>query len=297
MPPKFRGIIPAVLTPFGPGGSVNEDELHDHLDFLIGGGVHALFPVGTTGEGPVMSVALRKRVAELAVDHVGGRVPVLIHTGAVNTVEAVELTVHASSIGADAASLITPFYYVYDEASLFRHYVAVAESVPGFPIFLYNNPSKAVNAISPGLFARLRGECENVIGVKDTSGSVQNIQEYVAVAGEDGIVLTGSNTLILASLAVGSAGAISTIANVFPEMMVEMYESFMAGDLPKARRNQQTVHKIWRATTKGQWPGIIKYGLQLRGRSFSCRVTPPLREPLSEEKEQLKIDLLDLGVV
>jgi len=294
---RLRGIIPAVLTPFTPDGDVNEAELRAHLDFLIDGGVHALFPVGTTGEGPLLKSELRKRVAQVCVDHVAGRVPVMIHTGAASTAETIELSRHAAAIGADAASVVTPYYYIYDMDSLFGHFTAVARSVPELPVVLYNNPSKANNTISPELFARLRKTCSNVIGVKDTSGSVQNLQEYIAAVDDETAVLTGSNTLILACLAVGAAGAISTVANCFPEIMVDMYEDFIGGDLATARRKQQLVHGIWRAFNVGQWPGIQKLGLQLRGRSFSRRVTPPLREPTPAEEERLRAALSELGVI
>ena len=297
MSPQFRGIIPAVLTPFTPEGRINEEELRAHLDFLIGAGVGGLFPAGTTGEGLLMSPALRRRVAEICVDHVEKRVPVIIHAGAATTAEAIDLTRHAAAIGADAAGVVTPYYYRYDEQSLYDHYVATARAAPGFPVFLYNNPAKANNVISPGLFGRLRAACDNIVGLKDTSGSVHNIQAYIAAVDGAATILTGSNTLILASLAVGAAGAVSTVANCFPEIMVQMYEAFRGGDLTTARRKQQLIHRIWEAFNFGQWPGIQKFALQLRGRDFSPRVIPPLREPSHEEKEKLRATLCELGVI
>jgi len=221
----------------------------------------------------------------------------MVHTGAASTAETIELSRHAAAIGADAASVVTPYYYIYDMDSLFGHYAAVADSVPELSIVLYNNPNKANNSISPELFARLRETCSNIIGVKDTSGSVQNLQEYIAAVDDETAVLTGSNTLILACLAVGAVGAISTVANCFPEIMVDMYEAFIGGDLATARRKQQLVHGIWHAFNLGQWPGIQKLGLQLRGRSFSRRVTSPLREPTRAEEERLRAALRELGVI
>jgi len=297
MPLRLRGIIPAVLTPLTPDGDVNEEELRAHLDFLIDSGVHALFPLGTTGEGPLMSLGLRERAAEVCVAQVAKRVPVMIHTGTATTAETIELTKHAAAVGADAASVVTPYYYAYDEGSLYNHYVAVADSVPGVPVFLYNNPSKTNNIISPELFARLHEARSNILGVKDTSGSVQNLQAYIAAVGDSATILTGSNTLILASLAVGAAGAVSTVANCFPEIMVEMYEAFVVGDLAAARSKQQLVHGIWRAFNLGQWPGIQKFALELRGMSFSRRVIPPLREPTREEETALRAALCKLGVI
>ena len=294
---KLRGIIPAVLTPFNPDGSVDEGDLRAHIDFLIEKGVHALFPLGTAGEGMVMGLEERKRAAQVCVEQAAGRVPVMIHTGTANTAETIELTKHAAEIGADAASIVAPYFYAHDEECLFNHFAAVARSVPGFPVFLYNNPGNAKNAISPRLLRRLTEGCENIVGLKDTSKSIDQLQSYLAAVGDEVTILTGSNTLVLASLAVGAAGAISSVANCFPEVMVQLYESFIEGGLAEARRKQELVCRIYDALKIGPYLAAYKVALRLRGRRFSSHMKAPLRQMTPDQEGKLKAALSGIGVL
>lgn len=294
---KLQGIIPAVLTPFNADGSVNEDDLRGHIDFLIQKGIYAIFPLGTAGEGMVMSLEERKRVAQICVEQAAGRVPVMIHTGTANTAEAIELTKHAAEIGADAASVVAPYFYTHDEECLFKHFSAVARSVPGFPVFLYNNPGNAKNAISPKLLRRLTEECENIVGLKDTSKSIDQLQQYLAAVGDEITILTGSNTLVFASLTVGAAGVISSVANCFPEIMVQLYESFIEGDLAEARRRQELVRRIYYALKIGPYLAAYKVALRLRGREFSRCMKSPLRQMTPDQEGKLKAALSEIGVL
>ena len=152
---RIKGVIVPLLTPFDERGALDTAAVARLVDFLIARGVHGLFPGGTTGEGPLLSTDERRALAEAVVRAADGRVPVIIHTGAITTHEAVTLTRHAQECGADAAALITPFYFHYSDDALFRHFATVCEAAPDFPIYLYNNPGVTGHVIDADLVARL----------------------------------------------------------------------------------------------------------------------------------------------
>lgn len=145
-----------MVTPFAADGALDLAAARQVVDFLIAHGVQVLFPAGSTGEGALLTQAEREALAAAVVDQAAGRVPVIVHTGAITTAETVALTRHAQAIGASAASVITPYFFTYDEESVFAHYLAVAQAVPDFPVFVYAFPGNAKNDVSPVLLARLR---------------------------------------------------------------------------------------------------------------------------------------------
>ena len=136
--PIKRGVICPTVTPLKPNGDINPDMIRPLVDFLIDRGVAGIYPLGSTGEGPLFTTEERKAVAAATVEAVSGRLPVIVHTGAMTTGETIDLTRHAQSIGADAASVITPWYFLHGEEALEAHYRAVLEAVAGFPVWLYN---------------------------------------------------------------------------------------------------------------------------------------------------------------
>lgn len=144
---RVKGVIVPLLTPFDDRGELDCPTLVHLVDFLIERGVHGLFPGGTTGEGPLLSTEERLTLAETVVRAANGRLPVIIHTGAITTREAIELTRHAHDCGAAAAALITPYYFRFSAEALFQHFASVCEAVPDYPIYLYNNPAVTNNVI------------------------------------------------------------------------------------------------------------------------------------------------------
>ncbi len=144
----IRGVITPTVTPLKANGDINPDMVRPLVDFLIDRGISGIYPLGSTGEGPLFSTDERKAIAAATVEAVAGRAPVIIHTGAISTAEALELTRHARDIGANAASVITPWYFRYSDEALLLHYRAIYEALPDFPVYLYNLPALTGNSLS-----------------------------------------------------------------------------------------------------------------------------------------------------
>jgi dihydrodipicolinate synthase/N-acetylneuraminate lyase len=230
-----------VLTPFNADESPDEGAFRALIAFLIARGVHGLFPLGSAGEGPLLTREERIRLGRVAVDAAAGRVPVMLHTGAATTAESVELTRAARDAGADAGSILPPYYFRYDDEAIFAHLRSVADAVPGFPIYVYNNPATTGNPISATTLVRLCEACPNIVGMKDSSDSLAQTQEYLSRCGDRLAVLSGSSVLAVTSLVVGCSGLIYSFANAFPEVAVAMWSAFCAGDLAGALARQNTV--------------------------------------------------------
>ena len=175
---SFGGIIPPTVTLFNDDMSIDWDGTLRHLDWLIAAGVHGLFILGTTGEFTQFSPTERKEYAQKVVEHVKGRVPVIIGTGGVNTRETIDLTRHAKGIGADAAAVVTPFYQTLGDEQLLAHFGAVANAVD-LPILVYNIPVFTGTAVSTPVLAQLAEENDNIVGVKDSVDSAALVRSRV----------------------------------------------------------------------------------------------------------------------
>lgn len=292
----FKGIIVAMLTPFQANGEVNYPALEEYIDFLIEKGVHGLFPVGTNGEGPALSLEEREKIAEVVVQRTAGRIPVIIHTGAINTRDTIRLTKHAYAVGANAAAVVSPYYFPHDEISLGSHFAVVCESSPDLPIFLYNIPGNAKNAIKPGLVKQLSSRFPNLVGIKDSSKDMTTLEDFIQVLGPGFNVVVGTDTLILPALVMGSVGVVSAVANVFPEPCVALYEAYVAGDYGKARELQYEVNRIRSILKDGPYISPYREALQKRGLSFS-QVRSPFRSLTSEEQVKLERKLKEANLI
>jgi 4-hydroxy-tetrahydrodipicolinate synthase len=281
---KLRGIIPPVVTPFTADQELDLPQLRSHIDFMIARGVHGIFVLGTTGEFYALDEREKQQVVAEAVDHVNGRLPVYAGTGAETTREVVRLTKMAEREGASGVSVITPYFLKPTQAELFDHFRRVAESTT-LPVVLYNNPATCAGlSIEPETVARL-AEVPHVIGIKDSSGDLQNTIEIIrGTPRERFAVLNGRDTLILAALAAGAHGAIPASCNIAPDLCVGIYESFVRGDVEAARQFQSRLHPIRMAMTLGTGNGAVKEAMALLGRSAGPNRAPVA--PLSDEKRQ-----------
>lgn len=292
---KLEGIVAATVTPVTETGQLNLEGVARLTHFLVEKGIHGLFPCGSTGEGILLSTTERKQVAEITVREVAGKVPVVIHTGSINLTEAIELTAHARDIGADGAALIPPYYYSIDEMTMVNYYRAVARQVPDFPLYIYNIPGNVKNAVSPKVVAQLQSEFPHIVGIKDSSMDFMNFINFRQAVRQDFCILMGNDAQIYASLLMGGSGAVAATATVFPEPVVEIYESLKAGDQERALQAQDTVIKL-RAIFRSYAPiAPYKKALELRGIDAGVPRTP-LRPLTPEESNKLRQQLADLGL-
>ena len=271
-----RGLVVPLVTPLAADGeSVDVGSLAALVEFLIGRGVHSLMTCGTTGEGVLLTYEERQRIVEAAVRAAAGRAPVLAQTGAATTADTIALTRHAQACGADAATVVTPYYFRLSDAALIAHYASVAESVPGFPIFLYNIPQNTGNNLTPAVVAEIARRCPNVAGIKDSSGNLAQLAEYRSEVPRRFYTLVGSDRLILAALAGGADGAVAGNANAVPEPFIELFDAMSAGDWTRARQAQAQITAVARVLGDGGDLSLFKGVLKRRGLSVG-----PVRRPL-----------------
>jgi len=283
----IRGVVCPMVTPFDEGNRIDLASTRQVVDFLISKGMDGLMVGGTTGEGMQLSLAERRMLCETVVEHVADQVPVIMHTGCISTAETIELTRHAQSVGATAASIITPYFFTFDDASLFDHFASVASAIPDFPVFLYAFPGNTKNDISPALLRRLVDAAPNIVGIKSSNVDLIRLQGYIEAGGEGFLVFCGVDGLMLPALTVGAKAQVSGNSNVFPETFRALYEAFVAGDLERARSWQQMINRIRAVFRDGITPAYFKTGLRLRGIPAGY-VRPPMRELTPEESEEVE---------
>ena len=228
----FKGSMVALVTPFRDG-KVDEKALGELVEFHIKNGTSALVPCGTTGESATLSYEEHDRVIELTVRYAKGRIPVIAGTGANSTDEAVMLTRHAKKAGAQASLQVSPYYNKPTQRGLYLHFKAIAESVD-IPIILYNLASRTGVNIEPETFAKLAG-IKNIIGVKEASGSLEQMARIRNICPKDFLLISGDDALTLPVMAIGGVGVISVVANIVPRDVADMCASFEKGDIGKAR--------------------------------------------------------------
>ena len=224
--PLFRGVLPALVTPFRDG-AVDEDAFVRLVERQIAGGVHGLVPVGTTGESATLSHDEHNRVVELCVKTAAGRVPVVAGTGSNSTEEAIELTRHAKAVGADGALVVTPYYNRPSQEGMYAHYAAINEAVQ-IPILVYNVPTRTGIDISNETLARL-AKLPNIVGIKDATGDLARASQQRLMCGEGWVMLTGDDPTALGYIAHGGHGCISVTANVAPDQVSAFFNDALTG--------------------------------------------------------------------
>jgi 4-hydroxy-tetrahydrodipicolinate synthase len=240
---KLSGMFVPHITPFTHNGDLDEEALKKCVEFWVGGGVSGLVPCGSNGEAPYLSREERRKVIKIVIDEVNGKVPVIAGTGSTSTNETIMFTKDAKDLGADAALIVTPFYYKLSNKEIHEHYRTVLETVD-LPIVLYSVPKFTGVSLEPALIAKLASEYENVIGVKDSGGNIGAISEIVRLAGDKISVLAGTADVALPTLMIGGKGAVVAVANVFPKICSSLYEAFCRGDYEKANALQRRITYI-----------------------------------------------------
>jgi 4-hydroxy-tetrahydrodipicolinate synthase len=290
-----QGVIVALVTPFDEQGRVNEQSLERLVEFQIRAGVNGLSPCGTTGETALLTFEERQRIAEIVVRTAQGRVPVLVQTGAASTEMTIALTRHAQKIGARAATMVTPWYFRLSDDALIRHYVHVAESVPDFPIYLYNIPQLTGNDLKPAVVHAIAERCPNVVGLKDSCEKLMQVVEAGQARGGMFNVTMGNDGLIVPALVSGIRANISGNANACPEVLVELHRAFARGNLASAQAAQTRVNHIRRILKDGGDLSLFKAVLTYRG--IPCGgVRAPLLNASSETIDAAINALLDQGI-
>jgi 4-hydroxy-tetrahydrodipicolinate synthase len=261
---EIHGIIPPVATPMEANEDLDLPRLRSFLDRLMAQGIHGVFILGSNGEFFSLSEYEKQQVIAVTVAQVRKRIPIFAGTGAESTGEVVRLTRMAEREGVDGVSVITPYYVSPTQEEIYDHYRRIAEST-SLPILLYNNPGMTGGVkIDPVTMGRL-ASMPNIMGIKDSSGDLQNTIEYLRIGPERFAVFQGRDSLILPSLMFGASGAVPASANVAAGLCVELYELFRRGDIEAAKAAQLKLNPIRLSLVKGTSPAGVKAALKLIG--------------------------------
>jgi len=284
MNPIFTGSFVALVTPFR-NGKVDEAKLRELVEMHAANGTDGLVPCGTTGESPTLSHDEHKRVVEIVVEAARKRMKILAGTGSNSTSEAIELTRHAEKAGADGALVVNPYYNKPTQEGLYRHFRAVAESV-ALPIVVYNIQSRTAVNIETATMSRLVKDVKNIKGVKEASGSLDQMSQVIAACGPGFSVLSGDDNLTLPLMAVGGHGVISVIANILPRETADMVHAALENDIKRARELHYRLFPMARAAFLETNPIPIKEAMAMAGmlepefRLPMCRMSEANREVL-----------------
>ncbi len=275
---------------------MDEQGLVDLIEFQIENGTHGIVPCGTTGESATISFAEHKRVIDLTVKTVDGRVPVVAGTGGNNTLEAIELTESAKDSGADAVLSVVPYYNKPNQEGMYLHFREIAEKVD-IPMFLYNVPGRTVVNMLPETVARL-AEIDNIIGIKEASGSLEQVTDVITPdVPEDFIVLSGDDFTAMPTVLIGGRGVISVISNVYPKGMAEMMEAALAGDLKKPTNCITACIELMKLMFCNPNPVPAKKALELMGKIKSGLPRLPLAPMDAASLEKLKAAMAELDLI
>ncbi len=259
----FQGSLVAMVTPFRDG-KVDEGKLRELVEFHVTNGTDGLVPCGTTGESPTLSHEEHKWVVEIVIKTAAGRIPVVAGTGSNSTAEAIDMTVHAAKAGADAALLVSPYYNRPTQQGLYEHFKAIAKAAPDLPLILYNIQGRTAVNIETDTLARL-AQIPNIVGVKEASGSLDQMTSVILACGPEFTVLSGDDSLTLPLMAVGGRGVISVVANFLPKEVVEMTHAALDGDWKRARELHWKLFPICRAMFIETNPIPVKEAMAMLG--------------------------------
>lgn len=261
---RFRGTGTALVTPFAQDGAIDRERFVQHVEAQIKGEVEFLVPCGTTGESATMSGEEQRDVIALTVETSKGRVPVMAGAGGNKTDEVVSRARAAQEAGADAILSVSPYYNKPTPAGLFRHYQAIATAVD-VPVFVYNVPGRTGSNIKAETLRRLT-EIENIRGVKEASGDLEQVMDVIAQRPTDFLVLSGDDALTLPIIAAGGDGVISVVANEAPLLMSDLVRSALTGNLARARELHYRLLPLMRVNFIESNPIPVKTALEMMGR-------------------------------
>ncbi len=254
---NYKGSFCALITPFNEG-KIDENSYKKIIDWHIESGTKGIVPCGTTGESPTLSHNEHKKIIELAVEYAAGRIPVIAGTGSNSTSEAMSLTKHAEEAGANSALVVVPYYNKPTQVGLKNHFLAIANS-SNIPIFIYNIPGRSVVDMTIDTMAEL-AEHSNIIGVKDASNDVSRPQRLRNKIGNDNFIqFSGEDATQLGFLAHGGHGIISVTANVVPNLISEIQESWFEGNIKRAMELDRILLPLHDALFSESNPGPVKF--------------------------------------
>ena len=294
----IKGVVVPILTPIDENEMIDEKKLREQVDYVIEGGVLGILAFGSNGEFYVIEEDEMERGLKIMVDQAAGRVPVYFGIGAISTKKCCRLAKMAAANGAAGISILQPMFLKPTETELFEHFKAIAESVPEIPVLLYNNPGRVNYTMSANLVERLAHEVENIVGTKDTSGDITQTSEFIRRTRDVNFkVFGGKDTLLYASMCHGAVGGVCTAANFMPELITDVYNKFVAGDLQGSLEAQFKLNPVRLSMDGASFPVAAKDMANLRGRNIGVPYRPNLATPEGPVLDKIKAEMKNAGLI
>ncbi len=293
-PKDFKGVIPPIMTAFTREGQIYEKGTREIVDFIVPH-VQGLFPCGTYGSGPMMSISERKRVAEIILDQANERVPVIVHVGTADTITTVDLARHAQEHGAKAVSAICPYYVHHGDEEVYTQFKTLINAVD-CPVFLYDNPGASGYKVSDSVLVRLAAE--GLAGIKDSTFDIVNyyltrmtLKDFPHLN-----LISGTEAVFVAAFDAGAQAAVTGLANVYPDLMGRFYQEYLAGDRAQVMATQQKVLMARKIMKTGPTVPTCHAILRMRGVDGGYPRLP--YTPVSAEVEdRVRKGLTELGLL
>lgn len=294
----LKGVIVPIITPIDENERIDEKAMREQVDYVIEGGILGILAFGSNGEFYVVEEDEMERGLKIQVSQAAGRVPVYFGIGAISTKKCVRLAKMAAANGAAGVSVLQPMFLKPTEEELFRHFKAIADAVPETPVLLYNNPGRVGYTMSGNLVERLAHEVENIVGMKDTSGDMTQTAEFIRRTRDAGFkVFGGKDTLLYASLCHGAVGGVCTAGNFMPELITDIYNKYVAGDLEGSLEAQFRLNPVRLSMDGASFPVAAKDMANLRGRNVGLPYTPNLPTPEGPVLDKIKAEMGHAGLL
>ena len=262
LPKPLRGVVPPLVTPLADEYNLDLPGLKKLIEHVLAGGVHGLFLLGTTGEGPSLSYELKYEMVKKSCEIIAGRVPVLVGITDTSFAESIRLAEHAAACGADAVVLAPPYYFPAGQPELLEYFEHLAPKLP-LPLFLYNMPAMTKVTIDVDTL-RKASEIKNIVGFKDSGGNMIKYHEYINAMQDkpDFSMLIGPEELLGESVLFGGHGGVAGGANIKPRLFVDMYEAALGGDLDKIKKLQEEIFTLRKLYSCGQYSSTFIKGVK-----------------------------------
>lgn len=284
----MKGVVVPILTPVDEEERIDEKKLRRQVDYVIEGGVSGILAFGSNGEFYSIEEDEMERGLKMMIDQAAGRIPIYFGIGAISTKKCIRLAKMARKHGADGISILQPMFLKPTEEELFLHFERIARSVPEVPVLLYNNPGRVGYTLSGNLVERLAHEVPNIVGMKDTSGDMTQTSEFIRRTRDVGFkVFGGKDTLLFASLCHGAVGGVCTSANFMPELITDIYNKYVSGDISGALEAQFVLNPVRLAMDGASFPVATKDMANMRGLEVGAPYAPNL--PTSDEGRLAKM--------
>lgn len=294
----IKGVIVPIITPIDESELIDEKALRRQVDFVIEGGVSGILAFGSNGEFYMLEEDEMLRGLRIMVDEAAGRVPVFFGIGAISTKKCVRLAKMAVENKAAGVSVLQPMFLKPNETELYLHFKTIADAVKDYPVLLYNNPGRVGYTMSGNLVEKLAHEVENIVGMKDTSGDITQTSEFIRRTRDiDFKVFGGKDTLLYASLCHGAVGGVCTAANFMPELITDIYNKYVEGDIDGALEAQFKLNPVRLSMDGASFPVASKDMANLRGNDVGLPYKPNLPTPEGAVLDKIKDEMRKAGLI